>query len=49
MPVPAYGVMVDQDGTWPSRTDPFVWETVDSGQDLRSLFDYLVEKGLVKK
>lgn len=49
MPMPDYGVTVGQDGSWHSGTVPFVTEVEASGQDLQSLFDYLVKKGLVKK
>lgn len=49
MPMPDYGVTVGQHGSWHSGVVPFVTEVEASGQDLQSLFDYLVEKGLVKK
>ena len=49
MPLPEYGVTVGQDGSWHSGTEPFAGKWEVGGQDLQSLFDYLVEKGLVKK
>jgi len=49
MPMPDYGVTVGQDGSWHSSTELYRTEYEASGQDLQSLFDYLVEKGLVKK
>jgi hypothetical protein len=48
MPMPDYGVTVGQDGSWHSGTVPFPTEAEASGEDLQSLFDYLVKKGLVK-
>ena len=47
--MPDYDVTVCQDGSWHSGRVPFVTEAEASGQDLQSLFDYLVKKGLVKK
>ena len=49
MPMPDYGVTVGEDGSWHSGTIPFATEVEARGQDLQSLFDYLVAKGLVKK
>jgi len=49
MPMPDYGVTVGQDGSWHSGTVPFVSEGEASGQNLQSLFDYLVKKGRIKK
>ena len=49
MPMPDYDVTVGQDGTWHSGIDVPALHPEASGQDLQSLFDYLVEKGLVKK
>jgi hypothetical protein len=46
MPMAAYGVTVFPNGSWHSGT-PFARYEAD-GQDLQSLFDYLVEKGLVR-
>ncbi len=49
MPIPEYDVTVGQNGSWHSGVDPFAENPEASGEDLQSLFDYLVEKGLVKK
>ena len=49
MPMPDYDVTVFQDGSWHSSTELYRTKYEASGQDLQSLFDYLVEKGLVKK
>ncbi len=49
MPMPDYDVTVGQDGSWHSGVEPFAEAPEASGGDLQSLFDYLVEKGLVKK
>jgi len=49
MPMPDYGVTVGQDGSWHSGVEFPPQGPAASGQDLQSLFDYLVEKGLVKK
>lgn len=49
MPVPHYDVTVFQDGSWHSGTELYRPEYEASGQDLQSLFDYLIGKGLVKK
>jgi hypothetical protein len=49
MPLPGYDVTVGQDGSWHSGTEPLAAEVKASGQDLQSLFDYLVKRGLVKK
>ncbi len=49
MPMPDYGVTVGQDGSWHSGVKPFAEAPDTRGDDLQSLFDYLVEKGLVKK
>ena len=49
MPIPAYDVTVGRDGSWHSGTELLVGNYEASGQDLQSLFDYLVEKELVKK
>ena len=49
MPIPPYDVTVGRDGSWHSSTELYCTEYKASGQDLQSLFDYLVEKGLVKK
>ncbi len=49
MPMPDYGVTVGQDGSWHSGVKPYHTEYKANGQDLQSLFDYLIENGLVKK
>ena len=49
MPIPSYDVTVGQNGAWHSGIDLFGTEYETSGEDLQSLFDYLVEKGLVKR
>jgi hypothetical protein len=49
MPLPDYDVTVGQDGSWHSGVEQYQKEYEASGQDLQSLFDYLIEKGLVKK
>ena len=49
MPMPNYGVTVGQNGSWHSGVTPFPEDPDARGEDLQSLFDYLVEKGLVKK
>jgi hypothetical protein len=47
MPMPDYGVTVFQDGSWHIGVEPYPENSNVSGQDLQSLFDYLVGKGLV--
>ena len=49
MPVPDYDVTVGQDGSWHSGVTPFDRNPETSGKDFQSLFDYLIEKGLVKR
>jgi hypothetical protein len=49
MPMPDYGVTVGQNGSWHSGIVPFPEEPEARGDDLQSLFDYLIERGLVKK
>lgn len=49
MPIPNYGVTMFQDGSWHTSVEPYPENPAVSGQDLQSLFDYLVEKGLVRK
>ena len=49
MPLHNYDVTVGQDGSWHSSVKLYQKEYEASGEDLQSLFDYLVEKGLVKK
>jgi hypothetical protein len=48
MPMPKYGVTVFQDGSWHIGVEPYPENPAVSGQNLQSLFNYLVEKGLVK-
>lgn len=49
IPLPGYGVTVGQDGSWHSGAEVFDANPEASGKNLQSLFDYLVEKGLVRK
>ena len=49
MPMPDYGVTISQNGSWHSGVEPIPKEPEARGDDLQSLFDYLVEKGLMKK
>jgi hypothetical protein len=49
MPMPNYGVTVGQDGSWYSGLTFPPNSPKARGQDLQSLFDYLVASGLVKK
>ncbi len=49
MPMPDYDVTVGKDGSWHSSTELYQKEYEAGGQDLQSLFDYLIEKGLVEK
>ena len=49
MPMPDYDVTVFQDGSWHSSVELYCSEYESGGQDLQSLFDYLVEKGLAKR
>jgi hypothetical protein len=49
MPMPEYNVTIFQDGGWWGTTDPINEKNAVEGKDLQSLFDYLVEKGLVRK
>jgi hypothetical protein len=49
VPMPAYNVTVFEDGSWHSGVERFPKAPEASGQDLQSLFEYLVGKGLVKK
>ncbi|MGD0516818.1 MAG: hypothetical protein ABSA26_04720 [Thermoguttaceae bacterium] len=48
MPLP-YGVTVFQDGSWHAGVELYPENPSVSGQDLQSLFAYLVEKGKIKK
>ena len=49
MPIHAYDVTVGQDGSWHSGITPFPEKPEARGQDFQSLFDYLIEKGRIKK
>lgn len=49
MPLPDYDVTVFQDGSWHSSTDLYRTEYNRTGPDLQSLFDYLIEQGLIKR
>ena len=49
MPMPDYGVTVGQEGSWHSGTDLYPTKYEASGKDLQSLFEYLIQKGLIKK
>ncbi len=49
MPLPKYDVTVFQDGSWHSGITPFPTKPDAKGEDLKSLLEYLVDKGLVKK
>ena len=49
MPMPDYDVTVGQDGSWHSGVTLFPENPEARGEDFQSLFDYLVEKGRIKK
>ncbi|MHB8973123.1 MAG: hypothetical protein ACYC3X_14275 [Pirellulaceae bacterium] len=49
MPLPDYDVTVFQDGSWHSGLDPYQVEHAAMGDNLQSLFAYLVEKGILRK
>jgi hypothetical protein len=49
MPMPDYDVTVGQDGSWHSGATLFPENPEARGDDLQSLFDYLVEKGRIRK
>lgn len=49
MPIPSYDVTVGRNGRWHSGIKLYGSQYEASGEDLQSLFDYLVAKGLVKK
>jgi len=49
MPMPDDGVTVFRSGSWHSGVELYRTDYEAGGQDLQSLFDYLVEKALVKK
>ncbi len=49
MAIPGYDVTVGGNGSWHSGVEPFPVEPEARGDDLQSLFDYLVGKGLVSR
>jgi hypothetical protein len=49
MPMPDYGVTVGQDGSWHSDVMRFPEKPEARGKDLQSLFDFLVEKGRIRR
>ncbi len=49
MPLSDYDVTVGQDGSWHSGVTLFPENPEARGEDLQSLFDYLIEKGQIKK
>ena len=49
MPMPNYDVTVGGNGEWHSGVTPFPENPEARGDDLQSLFDYLVGKGKIKK
>ena len=49
MPLCHYSVTVFQDGSWHTGIEPYPENPAVSGKDLQSLFEYLMEMGLVKK
>ena len=49
MPIPDYDVTIDDDGKWHSGIKLFPENPEARGDDLQSLFDYLVAKGKIKK
>ena len=49
IPMPDYDVTVGKNGAWHSGVTLFSEHPEASGDDLQSLFDYLVEKGKIKK
>lgn len=49
MPIADYDVTVFPDGSWHSSTELYRTEYQAKGHNLQSLFDYLIEKGLVNK
>jgi hypothetical protein len=49
MAIPKYNVTIFQGGGWWGTSDPIKERNAVEGDDLQSLFDYLVEKGLVKR
>ena len=49
LPLPKYDVTVFQDGSWHSGITRFSTKPDAKGENLQSLLEYLVDKGLVKK
>lgn len=49
MPLPDYDVTVGQDGSWHSGTELYRSEYKARGEDLQSLFEYLVKQGRIKR
>ena len=49
MPMPDYDVTVGQDGSWHYGVTRFPEKPEARGDDLQSLFEYLVEKGRIRK
>jgi hypothetical protein len=49
IPMPAYDVTVGDDGSWHSGVTLFSENPEASGEDLQTLFDFLVAKGKIKK
>ena len=49
MPIPSYDVTVGRNGRWHSGTELYRSDYEAGGEDLQSLFDYLVAKGVIKK
>ncbi len=49
MPMPDYDVTVCQDGSWHSGIKAFPENPEARGDNLQSLFEYLVAKGKIKK
>lgn len=49
MPLPKYNVTIFQDGGWWGTIDPVNEKNAAEGDDLQSLFDYLVKRGVVRK
>ena len=48
-PVSGYDVTIFEDGSWHSGTDLFAMMYDAKGSDLQSLFEYLAEKGKIRK
>jgi|GEM_PF-5342039 len=48
MPLEKYGVVIRLDGSWTAGLDLFPEEPEAYGADLKSLFEYLSQKGLME-